>query len=74
MSKIKVGLTRLMNMSAIRLGPTFITYLISFFVCLFFSKTGFLCVIAPAILELTLDQVDLILREIFLPLLPECWN
>ena len=42
---------------------------------LWFSETGFLCVIALAVLELALvDQAGLELTEILLPLPPECWD
>jgi hypothetical protein len=44
-----------------------------YFFILFFPKQVF-SVVALAVLEVTLDQADLKLPEIFLPLPPECWD
>ena len=41
---------------------------------LWFFEIGFLYVVLEPVLELSLDQAGLELTEIYLPLLPKCWD
>ena len=54
----------------------FLFFFLSFFLSFFlFFETGFLCVALEPVLELAIvDQAGLELREIHLPLPPECWD
>ena len=63
------------NLSVFFIFLLFKIFYILFIYLFWFFKTGFLCVIVLGALELALiDQAGLKLREICLPLPPECWD